>query len=159
MATGSKTDYLYQTVGFHFKVIFEGLPGGKEVDVRFQSVSGLDVQLETETIKEGGQNHFEHTVPVRTKFSSTLVLKRGLIPPKASGLTDWCLQAFNDRVVVPLDLVSVHLLDEKHKPCAKWDLEHVWPKSWKVAELNAERSEVLIEQIELHFNRFTLSKV
>lgn len=156
MSAGSKTDYFYQTVGFHFLVIFNGLPGVQDVDVRFQSVSGLDVQLDTESVKEGGENRFEHVLPVRTKYSSTLTLKRGLITPEASGLTDWCLRAFSDRVIEPLNTVSVHLLDEEHNVCAKWDVEHVWPKSWKVAELHAERSEVLIEQIELHFNRFTL---
>ena len=156
MATGSRTNYFYQTVGFHFMVIFNGF-GKKSVDVRFQSVSGLDVQMETESIKEGGQNDFEHVVPVRTKYSSAAVLKRGVIPPGNSQLTDWCIRTFQQRKVEPLDLVSVHLLDEDHNVCAAWDLEHVWPKSWKVAELNAERSEVLIEQIELHFNRFTFS--
>jgi phage tail-like protein len=55
----------------------------------------------------------------------------------------------------PLKLVSVELLDENHQVLLKWDLEHVWPRSWKVAELNAERSEVLIETLELNFNRLS----
>ena len=156
MPANINVDYFYQAVGFHFRVVFEGLPKGKEVDVRFQSVSGLEVQLDTETVKEGGQNFYEHTLPGRTKYSSTLTLKRGLITPTNSGLTDWCIDTFTHRVFVPLETISVHLLDENHTVCAKWDVEHVWPKSWKVAELNAERSEVLIEQLELHFNRFTL---
>ena len=95
----------------------------------------------------------------RTKFSSTVVLKRGVIPPKASMLTDWCVKTFQNREVEPIANVSVHLLDQDHKVCATWNLQHVWPKSWKIAELNAERSEVLIEQIELHYNRFTYKNV
>ena len=101
--------------------------------------------MDTETWKEGGENHFEHTLPGRRKFSSPLTLKRGLLTPGKSGLTDWCNNAFVHLKLKPLALVSVELLDENHKVLAKWDLEHVWPKSWKVAELNAERSEVLIE--------------
>jgi hypothetical protein len=47
MASNPPPDYLYQTVGFHFKVTFEKLPNGQEADIRFQSVTGLDVQLDT----------------------------------------------------------------------------------------------------------------
>src|SRR6516164_3519108 len=146
-------DTAYQTVGFHFMVTFHDLPGAQSEDVRFQSVSGLDADMDTETWKEGGENHFEHTLPGRRKFSSPLTLKRGLLLPGKSGLTDWCCDAFTNLKLKPLDLVSVELLDENHKVLAKWDLAHVWPKSWKVAELNAERSEVLIETLELNFNR------
>lgn len=170
----------YQTVGFHFQVIFEGLPINKEqikpvfvknnvlaekerqetkkLDVCFQSVSGLDVQLETENLKEGGENRFTHQLPGRSQFSSSLTLKRGLIMPEDSAITDWCVEAFVNLKVYPLAVVNVLLLDEKHEPLARWSLQHVWPKSWKVAELNAERSEVLIETLELNYNRFTYGK-
>ncbi len=146
----------YQMVGFHFMVTFHDLEGNKDLDVRFQSVSGLDVQMDTETWKEGGENHFEHIIPGRSKFSSTLTLKRGLIKPKSSGLTDWCINTFNHLKIKPLPLVSVELLNPEHLVLIKWDVQHVWPKSWKIAELNAERSEVLIETLELNFNRFLL---
>ena len=150
------SDSGYQTVGFHFKVNFEELNGAQSADVRFQSVSGLDVQLDTETWKEGGENHFTHALPGRSKYSSSLTLKRGLLKPKQSGITDWCLKAFVDLEITPLKVVSVELLDENHIVLVKWVLEHVWPKSWKVADLNAERSEVLIETLVLNFNRFSM---
>lgn len=145
----------YPAVGFHFLVTFEGLPNTTSQDVSFQSVTGLDVELDTETWKEGGQNHFTHALPGRSKFSSSLTLKRGLLRPKQSGITDWCLQAFQNLKITPLKVVTVALLDEEHNVLVKWDLEHVWPESWKIGELNAERSEVLIETLELSYNRFT----
>ena len=144
----------YQTIGFHFMVTFHDLSNVKSEDVRFQSVAGLDVQLETDSWKEGGENRFTHELPGRSKYSSSLTLKRGLIKPKESGLTDWCLKAFVDLKITPLALVSVELLDPDHNVLVKWDLQHVWPKSWKIGELNAERSEVLIETLELNYNRF-----
>lgn len=146
---------IYQTVGFHFMVTFHNLPNVKREDVQFQSVTGLDVEFETDNWKEGGENRFTHELPGRSKFSSSLTLKRGLIKPKESGITDWCLKAFVNLEIQPLNLLSVELLDESHSVLVKWDLEHVWPKSWKIAELNAERSEVLIETLELNYNRFT----
>lgn len=139
-------------------VTFYGLPNVKNEDVRFQSVTGLDVQFDTESWKEGGENRFTHELPSRSKFSSSLTLKRGLIKPKESGITDWCIEAFVNLKVTPLKLLSVELLDEEHNVLVKWDVEHVWPKSWKIGELNAERSEVLIETLELNYNRFTYKK-
>ena len=145
----------YQTVGFHFMVTFHDLPNAKNEDVRFQSVAGLDVQFDTESWKEGGENRFTHELPGRSKFSSSLTLKRGLIRPKESGITDWCLAAYVDLKITPLALLSVELLDPDHNVLVKWDVAHVWPKSWKIGELNAERSEVLIETLEINYNRFT----
>ena len=149
---------IHQTVGFHFMVTFEGLSNARNADVRFQSVSGLDVQMDTESWKEGGENRFTHNFPGRSSFSSSLTLKRGLIKPKESGVTDWCINAFVHLKIEPLNLVTVWLLDQDHNALLKWDLHHVWPKSWKMAELNAERSEVLIETLELNYNRFTYEK-
>ncbi|MBX2926835.1 MAG: phage tail protein [Saprospiraceae bacterium] len=147
-------DY-YPPVSFHFKVSFLGL-SEKEHDIKFQSVSGLDVQLETESIKEGGENRFEHTVPTRRKHPD-LVLKRGVIAPEDSAVTEWCRKAFEQQKVEPIAL-QVVLLNEKHEPLIIWDVAHAWPKSWKFNELNADKGEVFMETIELSYNRFKVRK-
>ena len=144
---------MYQIVGFHFRVFFFDLPNEKEIDIRFQSISGLDVQIEKESLKEGGENRFEHSIPVRRKYT-TLTLKRGILKPDDSGLTKWCQEAFQNLVVTPLRRIDVELLDENHDILMQWELSHVWPVSWKVGELNAEKGEVLIETLELNYNHF-----
>jgi phage tail-like protein len=154
---------VHQNVGFHFRVIFEGLKGddGKpgdtsvasSLEMRFQSVSGLDASLETETVKEGGENRFEHVIPVRRRYGP-LVLKRGLLRLQDSALSQWFRRAFEDEKVEPLNHVEIQLLNEEHTPLLLWSAIWVWPKSWKVGELNAERGEVLIETLELNYNRF-----
>lgn len=145
----------YQFVGFHFSVSF-GLAGAGE-DIKFQSVSGLNVQLDTESIKEGGENRFEHVIPVRSK-STDLVLKRGLLRTKESGLTKWCQNAFDNLKFEPTDIV-VQLLNEEHQPLVIWKVVHAWPKSWKLGDLNADKGEVLIETFELNYNFFTYQDV
>ncbi|MCX2680319.1 phage tail protein [Galbibacter sp. EGI 63066] len=146
----------YQIVGFHFRVVFLNLPTEKkEVDVKFQSVTGLDVQIDKETIKEGGENRFEHNLPGRRKYTP-LTLKRGILKPDDSGLTKWFQQAFQDLIIKPVAKVDVELLNENHDILMQWELSHVWPVSWKVGELNAERGEVLIETLELNYNRYKL---
>src|SRR5215813_15147338 len=80
----------YPAVGFHFRVKIDGATD--DGDSRFQSVSGLTVEVETETKKEGGENRFEHVLPVRTKYP-LLVLKRGLIQSKT--FRTWCMDSIS----------------------------------------------------------------
>ncbi|NER12055.1 phage tail protein [Leptobacterium flavescens] len=148
----------YQIVGFHFKVSFLNLPTVKEVDVRFQSVGGMNVEVEKETVKEGGENRFEHSIPGRRKYTS-LTLKRGILTPEHSGLTQWCQDAFQNMVITPVGKVNIELLNENHDVLMQWELSHVWPVSWKVGELNAEQGSVLIETLELNYNYFKLVTV
>jgi len=148
-------DNFYQTVNFHFKVEFT--LNEEDVDIRFQSVSGLDVTMDTEQVKEGGENRFEHVLPVRRKCSP-LILKRGLLKPSGSGLTRWLQKAFDEEEVDPIDTVVIKLLNEEHKPLMLWTINNVWPRSWKMGELNAEQGAVLIETLELNYNRLLLSE-
>jgi phage tail-like protein len=120
-------------------------------DIRFQSVAGLDSSIDTETIKEGGENRFEHVVPVRRKFGP-LTLKRGVIRPSDSGLSRWLKSAINDEVVDVIPTVDIQLLNEEHQTLMHWTINNVWPRSWKIGELNAEQGAVLIETLELNYN-------
>jgi len=140
---------VYQTVNFHFRVDFNF---DKDADIGFQSVTGLDSTLETEPVKEGGENRFTHVIPVRRKYGP-LVLKRGLITPNQSKLTTWLKKAFDHEIVEPRDIVTIMLLNEEHKSLMHWTVNNVWPLSWKIGELNAEQGGVLIETLELNYNR------
>ncbi len=142
----------YFPTNFHFEVSFQGVGGTTGEDIKFQSVSGLDAQVNTETIKEGGENRFEHVVPTRASYSN-LVLKRGILLPSQSGITKWCKKAFEELKFEPSDLL-VTLFNEQHTPLLKWKVIHAWPKSWKIGELNAEKGEVLIETLELSYNYY-----
>ncbi len=139
-------------VGFHFRVEFLDIQTVAD-DILFQSVSGLTVTMETESVKEGGENRFEHVMPVRSKYSD-LVLKRGVLVD--SGVIAWCRDAMEAFIFEPTT-VLVHLLNEKREPLITWNVVHAWPKKWAVADLNAEQSSVLIETLELNYNFFTVN--
>ncbi len=153
----------YPLVGFHFKVEFTGLDNN-DIDCRFQSVSGLNVEYETESRKEGGENRFEHLLPVRTKYPS-LVLKRGLI--KDSSLKNWIiitLDALSVKVdaqnqdkplIEPKDL-TISLLNEKHQPLMTWKIIRAWPKKLSFSDFNAEQSQLVIETLEFQYQYFTI---
>ena len=144
------TNSAYQAVNFHFSVDFS--IGSKDIDVRFQSVSGLDSSVETETVKEGGENRFEHIIPVRRKYGP-LLLKRGILKPADSALTRWLQDAFEHEIIKPIPSVTIKLLNEDHSSSLLyWTVTNVWPRSWKLGELNAEQGNILIETLELNYN-------
>lgn len=147
--------FQYPITAFHFSVSFLNEAGESDFDVGFQSVGGLDVQIETETIKEGGENRFEHVLPVRSKYSD-LVLKKGLTRPDNSKLITWCKDTFEKLIFTPKNLL-ITLLNEEHQPLLSWRVAHAWPKSWKMQELNAEKGEILIQTLELNYNYFSFT--
>ncbi len=140
----------YPPVGFHFAVRF-GI-SDDENDTRFQSVSGLSVEYETETINEGGENRFVHEIPVRTSYSN-LVLKRGMLVD--STVVQWCIDAFENRSFEPTDM-QILLLNENHEPLKTWSVVRAWPKRWSVSDFNAEDNSVVIETLELSYRYYKL---
>lgn len=143
------TDY-YPPWGFYYRVEF-GISKDKN-DVRFQSVSGLSVEYDYESLKEGGENRFEHKLPVRTKYTD-MVLKRGMLTD--SEVIKWFLEAFRDRKFKPSD-ISVILMNEKSETLRTWNVVHAIPKKWTVSDLNANESSLVIETLELSYRYFEI---
>lgn len=151
----------YPPVSFFFEVVFQGEGLDKEVvETRFQSVTGLTVDLQNETLKEGGENRFEYVLPTRAKYSP-LVLKRGLVTN--SKMVAWCMDAIHNLDIRPMHLL-VNLLHTKRtdstkppsgiEPLMSWKVINAWPKKWSVAEFDAEKSSAAIESLELNYQYF-----
>lgn len=138
----------YPPVGFHFKVEITSL--GSEY--QFQSVSGLNVELETEELAEGGENRFKHKLPLRSKYSN-LVLTRGL--KVDSELRKWATDAIENLIIKPLD-VSITLMNEELQPLLTWNVKHAYPIKWLVSDFNAEEGKIVVESIELCYQTFNL---
>ncbi len=143
----------YPPVGFHFKVEFLGI--GNDNDTRFQSVSGLTMEYDVETFKEGGENRFEHKLPARSKFPD-LSLKRGMLTN--SDVIKWVLGILRDRDFInnkPAN-VNVHLLNDKHETLKLWEFIDAWPKKWSVSDLNAQENGIVIETLDLAYKYFKI---
>jgi phage tail-like protein len=143
----------YPPVGFHFKVEFVGI--GNDNDTRFQSVSGLNMEYDVETFKEGGENRFEHKLPGRTKFPD-LSLKRGMLTN--SDVIKWVLGILRDRDFVnhKPTTINVHLLNENHETLKLWEFIDAWPKKWSVSDLNAQENTIVIETLDLAYKYFKI---
>ncbi|WP_341482135.1 phage tail protein [Christiangramia crocea] len=143
----------YPHVSFYFSVSFNGI-GKSSIDTQFQSVGGLSVEMQTENVAEGGENRFEHILPVRSKYSD-LVLKRGLFTD--SELIHWCFDAFESTIIKPVSL-NISMLNEEGTPLFSWHVVHAWPKKWSVSDLNAEQNALAIETFELNYRYFRTLK-
>jgi phage tail-like protein len=136
-------------VGFHFRVEFD-LPGTADNDFRFREVAGLSMEMEEETLNEGGENRFSHKFPVRARYPD-LVLKRGLL--KGSAVFNWCKNAIQNLDIAPTT-VWVMLLDAEHKPLQTYTVVNAWPKKWSISDFNAEASAIVVESMDLAYHYY-----
>lgn len=142
----------YPPVGFHFRVEFQGIPGLQKQDAYFQEVTGLSRELETESIKSGGENRFTYKLPTRGQYPN-LVLKRGLFLDSA--IIKWANDAILHLDIKPVT-VLVTLLNEKHQPLQTYNCVNAWPLKWSVTDLNAQESRLVVETLELYYQYFEI---
>jgi phage tail-like protein len=118
---------------------------GTQVIGGFSDVSGLMAETEVETLKVGGFNHAEVMLPGPTKFSSRLVLKRGLGHPAL--LWNWYLQIL--RGAITRETVTIDLMSPDGMKQASWKFRDACPVKWTGPELHAATSAVAFESIDL----------
>lgn len=147
----------YPPACFHFKVELNGVDGAdSDSEQRFQEISGLSVEVETETLHEGGENRFEYKLPKRAKYPN-LILKRGLL--KGSAFLDWFKSAMNTYFIVavydfkPAD-ITITLLDEADEPVAVWNVVQAYPLKWSMSDLRSSENAVVVESMELAYQYF-----
>jgi phage tail-like protein len=131
-----------------FGLIF--LHGGvlpNPLDIRFQSVSGLNTTLETQRVREGGNNFYEQQLPVRVKHDN-LILKRGypLISPLSISVNE-TLAEFKFYT----SHVLLTALDLSGLPVTAWLFERAYPVKWSFSDFDADGNAVIIETLELAF--------
>lgn len=147
----------YPPTGFHFQVEFVNVPGmNSDTEQRFQEVSGLTFEVETEALREGGENRFEYKLPKRTKYPN-LVLKRGLL--KETALVAWFKSALSTYYSAllyefqPADL-TITLLDEAGVAVATWKVVQAYPLKWSISEFRASENALVVETLELAYQYF-----
>lgn len=115
----------------------------------FKEVSGLQTELEVESLFEGGVNDFEYKLPKQVKHGN-LVLKRSLIPQDCN-LIRWVrkvLEGDLSQPIRPLEIV-ISLLGSDGNPMYTWTCRRAYPVKWSVENLDSEKNSVMIETLEL----------
>ena len=139
-------------LGYYFQVIF--LFGGyipNPIDTRLQRVSGLRASMSPVTHEEGGQNLYSHRLPNRIGYDN-LVLERGLMTfPSVLNLE---FQEAMSWFKFNTGNVLVMLMNEDTIPVSSWLFFKTYPVSWSTSDLNANENQVVIDTLELAYQRF-----
>ena len=142
------------TMAYNFKVLFKGLEWVDEIDSKFHSVSGIKASLIHENdplkIKDRQSN-------VNTEYCP-VILRRSIADPDRSALRKWILKCLNESVTDPLPEVVIEILKNDMTPEITVILRPVYFKSWELGELNAQKSEVLYEELILDYENIEIIK-
>ena len=117
--------------------------GGKPL-AGFSECSGLDMTLQLEDYNEGGRNSAPLRFPTRTTWGN-ITLRRGV--SLSTDLWDWALAFATGNGVRKDGMIT--LQDAARRPHTVWTFRRGLPARWIGPTLNAARSEVAIEAIEI----------
>lgn len=110
----------------------------------FSEASGLTIETEVETFREGGNNLQEIQLPGPAKFPSKLVLKRGLAQNQ---LWSWYTDAMKGKI--QRKTVTIILQNYEGQGKWQWIFSQACPVKWTGPEFRAAQAEVAFEAIEL----------
>ncbi|NJN17073.1 MAG: phage tail protein [Oscillochloris sp.] len=143
-------------LGFRFGVLFLALGVvPNPIDILFQKVAGLSTTIETQNVEEGGQNLYVQQLPQRVQHGN-LVLERGMTV--GSPLVIEFNLAMSLFTFKPSN-VLVTLLDNTRIPIASWLCIKAFPLKWSVSDLDATSNTVVIETMELAYQRLQVIRL
>jgi len=130
----------YPLTSYHFEVEWSGSRIG------FTEVTGLDHAVQMIPYREGSSPVYQPMLMPGQVQSGTVELKRGMMPADNEFFTWINTISLND---VERRDITIKLLNEQHEPVMVWKLRNAWPVSLRGPSLNASRSEIAIETLEL----------
>lgn len=119
----------------------------------FSDCSGLEIEVETEEYKEGGQNEFVHRFAGRTRHPP-LVLKHGVSP--LDGLWGWHQEVVSGEIRRRNG--TIYLLNSEQIPVLWWHFREALPLKWTGPTLSASSAAVAFESVELTHRGLTRAR-
>ncbi|UII24673.1 phage tail protein [Fulvivirga maritima] len=124
-------------------------------DFRFQKVSGISTEVSMHSVREGGQNLYNHRLPNQVSYNN-LVLERGY------AIGSLMVQDFNytfSQFKFYPSKVLVTLFHETGAPLGAWLYLDAYPVKWSISSLDAQANSVVIENMELAYSRFQTIRI
>ncbi len=143
-------------LSFRFGVLF--FTGGSKpnpLDILFQKVSGIGGTVEMDSTQKGGQNSDWLQLAKRVRYDN-LVLERGLVV--GSPLSKEFDAVMSDFKFRPSNIL-VTLLDNTRLPLASWLFMKAYPVKWSLSDLDANANTVIIETMELTYQRMQIIRL
>lgn len=124
----------------------------------FLEVEGISTEVALKHILKEGENPFKYRVPSFPK-TGNLVLKNG-VAKKDSKLMQWCAANMNEGADQPTNRsrAVLHLKDAKGNSLLEWTLFNAYPVSNHVSSERSKSSDTGIDDLELAFSFYTLSR-
>ncbi len=123
---------------FNFEVQIEDI-----IVAGFSEVSGLKIETEVYTIKEGGMNSFEHKLPKSTKFSD-ITFKRGITD---WDLYNWYLDVIYGNIIRKNG--SIVLRDQEKNELLTWYFFEAYPVKWEGSTFSSSGNSIATETLVL----------
>jgi phage tail-like protein len=114
----------------------------------FTEISGLQIEIETLEVLEGGRNEYAQKLPGRTKVGN-VTLKRGVISLQEDGdkgLVAWLEKTMQGKI--ERQQLSVIMYDLVGKPVRRWDFTKAIPVKWTGPQFQATGNTAAIETFE-----------
>jgi phage tail-like protein len=129
---------------------------GVEIGV-FREVSGLELQISTQDIPEGGQNGYVHKLPGRITWPN-ITFKKGLT--QADNLFAWINEVSGDGFARNSNALTrktgaIAVVDHDGSPLRSWNLIDVFPVRWSGPSFSTDNQSPLEESLEITHHGFT----
>jgi phage tail-like protein len=123
----------------------------------FTEVSGLELEVATETVEEGGENQFVHKLPGRISWPN-LRLKRGIID--SNSFFDWVQKSSGNGFArggnkLQRATAAVVLISSTGERLRSWNLVDAFPVKWTGPTFAAGGSETMSEELEIAHHGFS----
>lgn len=133
---------------FKFKVEITAL----DIDLQASEVSGLSVSIDTETVKEGGNNEFVQKLPGYPQHTN-LVIKRAM--GADATFLKWLNASLTTYLFTPVDM-TISMINEQQQPVVSWNVAGAYPVKWEAPTLQSDQSNLAIETLEFAYQQFNL---
>jgi phage tail-like protein len=136
-------------ISFRFAVSVENI-----YNAIFSEFTLPTLTVETEEIKEGGQNAYAHKLPVRVTVGSA-TLKHGVATDFT--LLNWYMDMLKGDIEAATRQITVTMYDTLRVPVMIWTFRQAYPIKWSGPSLKTDGNNVGIEEIEFVHHGFDIA--
>jgi len=130
---------------------------------RFMEISGLEVEVATEQIEEGGENSFVHKMPGRMSWPN-IVLKRGIT--QNDNLLAWLTKssgeqfsANSNKLTRSTAAITLCGPGGATNRIRAWEFSDAFPVKWKGPTFAVTSTDAAVEELEITHHGFRAKKL
>lgn len=129
---------------YRFAIEIDGIEEG------YAEATGLQAEVQTEDVREGGVNEFFHKV-IKGGAYQNIVLKRGLT--NSNTLWNWHYMVITGQI--KRKDVSIILYDHQGNEQWRWNFVDAFPVKWTGPDFKADGNSIAFESLEFAHHGFT----